>query len=127
MFAISIWSHFSEDAALDWLTEMRRIIKPGGRLLITTHGEQAITHTRAEGRRSAGQLADVRDSLVANGYWYAAEFREEGDHGVANRDWGTSFLSAEWLLARATPRWHVAFFRPGRVEGNQDLYVLEPR
>jgi SAM-dependent methyltransferase len=127
VFAISIWSHFAEDAALDWLAEMRRIIKPGGRLLITTHGEQAITHTRAEGGRSAGQLADVRDSLVANGYWYAAEFREGGDHGVANRDWGTSFLSAEWLLARATPRWHVAFFRPGRVEGNQDLYVLEPR
>ncbi len=43
VFAISIWSHFAEDAALDWLAEMRRIIKPGGRLLITTHGEQTIT------------------------------------------------------------------------------------
>ena len=127
VFAISIWSHFAEDAALAWLAEMRRIIKPGGRLLITTHGEQTITHTRAEGRRSAGQLADVRDSLLAHGYWYAAEFGDAGDHGVANPDWGTSFLTAEWLLARATPGWHVAFFRPGRVEGNQDLYVLEPR
>ena len=62
MFAISIWSHFAEDAALDWLTEMHRIIRPGGRLLITTHGEQTITHTP---RRAAlpGQLADVRDAL----------------------------------------------------------------
>jgi SAM-dependent methyltransferase len=127
VFAISIWSHFAEDAALAWLAEMKRIIRPGGRLLITTHGEQTITHTRREGVRSGAQLAEVRDSLFQHGYWYAAEFGEAGDHGVANPGWGTSFLTAEWMLAKATPEWRVAFFRPGRVEGNQDLYVLEPR
>jgi hypothetical protein len=50
-----------------------------------------------------------------------------GDHGVANPDWSTAFLSAEWLLAKLTPDWVVTFFRPGRVEANQDLYVLERR
>ncbi len=126
-FAISIWSHFAEDAALAWLTEMRRVVKPGGRLVITTHGEQTITHSHAEGIRPASRLAEVRDALFAHGYWYAAEFGEGGDHGADQQGWGTSFLTAEWLLARATPEWHVAFFRPGRAEGNQDLFVLEPR
>ena len=46
---------------------------------------------------------------------------------MANPDWGTAFLSPEWLLAKLTPQWSVALFRPGRVEGNQDLYVLERR
>ncbi|MGH2847011.1 MAG: hypothetical protein ACRDL0_13500, partial [Thermoleophilaceae bacterium] len=66
-------------------------------------------------------------ALNEGGFWYAAEFGEMGDHGVANPDWGTAFLSAEWMLAAVTPQWRVAFFRPGRVEANQDLYVLERR
>jgi SAM-dependent methyltransferase len=123
-FAISIWSHFSEAAALDWLREMRRVVKPGGRLLITTHGGQTIAHTHREGVRSAEQLGQVRDSLYEHGFWYAAEFGEEGDHGVANPDWGTAFLTPEWLLSKLTPDWSLVLFRPGRVEGNQDLYVL---
>ncbi|MET0510965.1 MAG: class I SAM-dependent methyltransferase [Thermoleophilaceae bacterium] len=126
-FAISIWSHFAEGAALDWLREMRRVIRPGGRLLITTHGEQTIAHTWREGVRSLEQLNEIQESLSEQGFWYAAEFGEAGDHGVANPEWGTAFLSSEWLLAKLTPQWSVALFRPGRVEGNQDLYVLERR
>jgi SAM-dependent methyltransferase len=124
-FAISIWSHFAEGAGLDWLREMRRIIKPGGRLLITTHGGQTIAHTHREGVRSDEQLAKIREALLEDGFWYAAEFGEAGDHGVANPDWGTAFVTPEWLLAKLTPEWRMLLFRPGRVEGNQDLYVLE--
>ena len=125
VFAISIWSHFSEGAALEWLREVHRIVRPGGRLLITTHGEQTVAHTHRAGVRSVDQLGDVRAALSEHGFWYAAEFGEAGDHGIANPDWGTAFLSSEWLLAKLTPAWRVAFFRPGRVEANQDLYVLE--
>jgi len=124
-FAISIWSHFAEESALGWFREMRRVIRPGGRLVVTTHGEQTIVHTANEGVRSAEQLDDVRRALARDGFWYAAEFGEVGDHGVANPDWGTAFLSAEWLLAKLTPEWRTLLFRPGRVELNQDLYVLE--
>ena len=125
VFAISIWSHFSEQAALDWFTEMRRVIRPGGRLVVTTHGEQTIVHTLNEGVRSAEQLDEVRRALIRDGFWYAAEFGEAGDHGVANPDWGTAFLSTEWLLDKLTPEWRVLLFRPGRVELNQDIYALE--
>ena len=124
-FAISIWSHFSEYAAIEWLREMHRIVKPGGRFVLTTHGEQTVAHTYRQGVRPAKQLAEVREALYERGFWYTAEFGEAGDHGVANPDWGTAFLSAEWLLAKLTPNWLVRFFRPGRVEANQDVYVLE--
>jgi SAM-dependent methyltransferase len=126
-FAISIWSHFSERAALDWLRELHRILKPAGRLLITTHGYQTVSHTFTHGIRSGEQLAEVSEALYERGFWYAPEFGEQGDHGIANPDWGTAFLSPEWLLSHATPDWSVGFFAPGRVEENQDLYVLERR
>jgi SAM-dependent methyltransferase len=124
-FAISIWSHFSERAALGWLDALRRALKPGGRLLLTTQGEQTVAHTYRVGQRSPEQLGRIREELRARGFWFAPEYGEVGDHGLSNPDWGIAFLTPEWLLAKATPGWRVALFRPGRVEGNQDLYVLE--
>jgi SAM-dependent methyltransferase len=124
-FAISIWSHFAEHAALRWLDAIGRAIRPGGRLLLTTHGEHTVAHTHRVGQRSPEQLGAIRESLRERGFWYAPEFGEAGDHGNTNPNWGTAFLTAEWLLAKVTPKWRVALFRPGRVEGNQDLYVLE--
>jgi SAM-dependent methyltransferase len=127
VYAISIWSHFAEAAALDWLDEMRRVLRPRGRLLLTTHGEHSLAHTHRVGQRSPEQLGAIRQALGERGFWYTPEYEGIGDHGIANPDWGIAFLTAEWLLARATPRWRVALFHPGRVEANHDLYVLERR
>ena len=127
VFAISVWSHFSAPAATRWLAEMRRLLGPGGALLLTTHGYQSVAHARAIGQRSTEQLTEVLAALYRDGHWYKPEFGEHGDHGVASPDWGTAFLTPEWLLAQATPDWRVEHFAPGLVEGDQDLYVLSRR
>ena len=127
VYAISIWSHFAAPAALAWLREMHRILRPGGALLMSTHGYQTIVHDHRTDRRDDAQLHEVRGGLWEEGFWYRPEFGEAGDHGVANPEWGTAFLTPEWLLAKATPSWGVTAFAPGRVEDNQDLYVLERR
>ena len=49
----------------------------------------------------------------------------EGDHGIRNTEWGTTFITAEWLLSEALPRWAAVGYGPGRAEGNQDLMVLK--
>jgi len=127
VYAISIWSHFAAPAALAWLREVRRVLRPGGTLVMSTHGYQTIAHDHRTDRRDDAQLHEVRSALWEEGFWYRPEFGEAGDHGVANPEWGTAFLTPEWLLARATPAWRVNAFAPGRVEDNQDLYVLERR
>lgn len=125
VFAISIWSHFAESAALQWFDEMRRIIRPGGHLVLTSHGYQSIAHCADHALRSPENLADIREALYSRGFWFAPEFGERGDWGIVHPEWGTAFLTTEWLLANLCPRWLVADFAIGRAEGNQDLIVLK--
>jgi SAM-dependent methyltransferase len=124
-FAISIWSHFSKAVAGPWLDELRRVLKPDGLMLLTTHGWHSITHALQVDERSPEQLTAICQALFEEGYWYAPEFGSDGDHGLVDPDWGNAFLTAEWLLAQACPSWSVRLFAPGRVEADQDLYVLQ--
>jgi SAM-dependent methyltransferase len=124
-YAISIWSHFEPALGLRWFEEMRRLLRPGGHLVCTTHGLTSIAHYATHELRTVEQSEEIRDALYRSGHWYAPEFGEEGDWGVVNPDWGTAFLSPEWMLAKLCPAWRVLEFAPGRNQENQDVYVLQ--
>lgn len=124
VYAISIWSHFEPALGLAWLDEMHRLLRPGAHLVMTTHGTTTIEHDARNGLRTPEQLAEIAEALQTHGTWYAAEFGEAGDWGVVNPDWGTAFLTAEWLMSHLCPRWQIVEFAPGRNARNQDVYVL---
>jgi SAM-dependent methyltransferase len=124
-YAISIWSHFEPELGLRWMGEMRRIIRPGGHLVLTTHGFTSIAYYVMGGLRTPLQSDEIAGALYERGWWYAPEFGESGDWGVVNPDWGTAFLSPEWVLAELCPAWRVLEFAPGRNQQNQDVYVLQ--
>ena len=101
--AISIWSHYGEQAAIAWLDEMHRIVAPGGRLLLTTHGLQSVAYYAHTGERAPAQLERIRAAIYRTGFWFADEFGAEGDWGVKHPQWGTAFFTPEWLARRAPP------------------------
>lgn len=125
LYAISISSHFGEEAALAWLDEMHRIIRPGGHLVLTTHGFHTVAFYGRQGVYPDQRLQDILDALYGSGYWFEPVFGQGGDAGVVDSGWGMSFLTPEWLLTRALPHWSVVEFAPGRNERNQDVFVLE--
>jgi SAM-dependent methyltransferase len=125
VYAISVWSHFGAELGLRWFEEMRRLIRHGGHLVFTTHGQQSVAHYVEKGERTAAQGREIIDSLYRHGHWYASEFGPAGDAGVVNPQWGTAFLSAEWVLSRLCPRWRVLEYAAGRNQNNQDVYVLQ--
>jgi SAM-dependent methyltransferase len=124
-FAISIWSHFAEGAALRWLEEMQRVIRPGGLLLLTAHGYNSLAFLLRRRLRSREWLASVNATLYRRGFFFEDEFRAVGDEGVGGPEWGISFFSLEWLCSRTTPQWRLAWYAPGRALDNQDLIVLQ--
>jgi GT2 family glycosyltransferase/glycosyltransferase involved in cell wall biosynthesis len=125
--AISIWSHFSEAAAKRWLAEMARIVAPGGMLVLTTHGPQSVAHYAANGDRPPEQLAEIRQALYRDGYWYFPEFGDAGDWGVVNTQWGTAFQTPEWWARVALDDFVLGDYRVGRNSENQDVYTLVRR
>jgi SAM-dependent methyltransferase len=125
--AISIWSHYAEPAAIRWLEEMHRIIRPGGHLVFSTHGPHAVSYYAQTGERSSTQLARIRRALYQRGHWFAPEFGEEGDWGVVHAEWGTAFFTPEWLARIALPQWSIEDFAVGQNADNQDVYVLRRR
>ena len=124
-YAISIWSHFAPELGLHWFQEMHRLIRPGGHLVMTTHGVTSVAHYAQLSLRTPQQSDEIVGALYRRGWWYAPEFGEEGDWGVVNPDWGTAFLSPEWVLMQLCPRWRVLDFAAGRNLDNQDVYVLQ--
>jgi SAM-dependent methyltransferase len=52
VYALSVFTHWPEALQQEWLKELRRILSPGGFLLLTTHGEYYSKQlTSAERRR----------------------------------------------------------------------------
>jgi SAM-dependent methyltransferase len=124
-YAISIWSHFAEGAALRWLDEMRRLLAPGGLLVLTAHGLGSVADFVRRGRLGHSRASDCVHALATHGHFYWPLFGESGDWGVVDPEWGQAFMSPEWLVRHLLPRWRLLLFEPARLEANQDLYVLE--
>ena len=66
VYAISIWSHFDADAGLRWFDEMHRLLRPGGLLVVTTHGLSSLG-PQIEGRcdGAGGGAGLLRSALSA--------------------------------------------------------------
>jgi SAM-dependent methyltransferase len=52
VYAISVFTHLTERDQISWMGELSRVLRPGGYLLITTHGESLIGGLSEDDRRS---------------------------------------------------------------------------
>ena len=86
-----------------WLAEMHRVIRPGGRLVLTAHGMQSVAHYARTGAARGGRARPRARRALPHGLLLPRRVRRGGDWGVRHPQWGTSFFTPEWLLARAVP------------------------
>jgi SAM-dependent methyltransferase len=107
--AISVFTHLPEDAQAPWRHELRRVLAPGGLLILTTHGERYADRFSAEerGRFEAGQLVVRRP-------------------GAAGTNLCTAFHPESYVRDVLAEGFELLEFRPGGAIGTptQDLSVL---
>jgi SAM-dependent methyltransferase len=126
VYAISVFTHLSADLQQPWMDEMARIIRPGGYLLITTHGPDFYARlTPAEvARANAGEVV-VRHSSQAGTNQCAAY---HGQESVAAMVDGT-FEIVECVPGHDAPTLSGIMLKPQAAGGGpqrprQDGYLL---
>jgi SAM-dependent methyltransferase len=123
VFAISVWSHFSEERAIDWFTEMARILVPGGRLIFSTHGMRSVHHFSTVKKSMPHNKAQERLDALRRGEFH---FQRYSDTDLDSH-WGMAFIPREWPAQNLSDSWVVEAFFPGLAMANQDVYVLARR
>jgi SAM-dependent methyltransferase len=109
VYALSVFTHLSESAQTAWMGEMARVIRPGGHLLLTTHGESYLD-----------QLSENERSAFRSGALVVVEEAAQGTN-LCN-----AFHPVEYVKERLAREWEVVDFVPMGARGNphQDLFLL---
>ncbi|MCC7249518.1 MAG: class I SAM-dependent methyltransferase [Lysobacter sp.] len=127
VYAVSIWSHFSERAALAWFEEMHRLISPGGFLVFTTHGIRSIYYYLSEDRILFDTAKTLMRDMSETGYGFQPVWEngsKEADF-LETSDWGNAYFTLTWVTMHLGAKWRVRDYVPGINQCNQDIYVLE--
>jgi SAM-dependent methyltransferase len=82
VYALSVFTHLTDDLQLAWRDELRRVLRPGGRLLLTTHGRSYLPRLDDEERArfERGELVvrwnDLPGTNLCSAYHPEAYLRE---------------------------------------------------
>jgi SAM-dependent methyltransferase len=124
VYAVSIWSHFSERAALQWFDEMHRVIQPGGFLVLTAHGYRSLLHYLELGR-VAGMGGSILSDLLVNQYAFRPRWDDPSqEYGLQVVEWGMAYFTEEWVASHLSYKFRLVDFQAGLNQSNQDVYVV---
>jgi SAM-dependent methyltransferase len=106
VYAFSVFTHLTEAQQRHWIDELGRILRPGGYLYLTTHGEFYLPHVPADQRDHFR-----RGGLVVTG----------GE--LAGTNVCAAFHPEPYVLNVLAPAFRCLEFAPGRYP--QDAYLLQ--
>ena len=118
VYAISVWTHFNENAQFKWLTELKRILRPNGVALISTSSYKVL-----ESRRSKSSIwKNVSDTdLSRDGFI----FKAAGAAKSVTNKYGFALHSQEYIRDKWSPLFNVVDIKTNVIENFQDLNVLQ--
>jgi SAM-dependent methyltransferase len=109
VYAGSVFTHLDEADQLLWLEELRRLLRPGGLLVASTHGTN-LTYSRPD------LTTDQHRGLQQRGFLFAPS-----RFGCFNED--SAFHSENYLRAAWGRFYGLLFFAEKGLDGYQDLSV----
>jgi SAM-dependent methyltransferase len=115
--SFSIFTHLPEGIADAWLAELARILKPGGLLITTVHGEK---HVKQHQKSMPPEFADIMDCY---GFYYRQGRRQE--EAPLPGYYGGTFHSIRYITRRWTKWFTVRAWIPSFALSSHDSLVLE--
>jgi SAM-dependent methyltransferase len=110
VYALSVFTHLTEELQLDWIRELFRIVRPGGYLVLSTHGEHYIGRLNAMER----QRFLAGDLVVKN------------DVNAPGSNTCSAYHPKPYVQEHLASDFEIVAFIPEGAKGNpmQDLYLL---
>ena len=129
VFAISVFTHLSEESQDAWLAELARVTRPGGVALLSILGEGARLYDwtqmgpgHAYGTHINETLARDADSFVFIRFADAAH--APGMDAGERDNYGMTFHTEQYVRDRWNGPWEVVDLVPGAIAGLQDVAVV---
>jgi len=133
IYLYSVFSHLSEEAHDRWLTEFRRILKPGGLLMATTRPREYIIECETNRRRQARGLHEhALTAFTGTDDWLARYDRGEycysgvGGGGVLDGTfYGETCIPEAYVRSRWADRFEFREYIPYGRRLRQDAIVVQ--
>jgi SAM-dependent methyltransferase len=112
VYALSVFTHLDEERQFVWLTELKRILKPRGILIITLHG-----------RRVSGKLPyDVKKEFEKIGFLY---LKSGADLGIFPDWYQNAFHTQEYVIDKYANHFKILNYFVNGMSNNQDAVILQ--
>ena len=123
VFNHSVFTHLDEEHQDLWLSELRRVTKPGGHLVLSVHGEEPLAEFEEGSRKAWGDPKPIRDAVRRDGIAFIDLDSHTG--GPFPGDYHTTF-HAPWYVFDHWSRWFtIKAYVPRGSLGFQDFVLLE--
>jgi SAM-dependent methyltransferase len=124
IYSVSVFTHLPEGRQLAWLSELRRVTKPGGYLVLSTHGAGMLTAVLGMQRenlvwRERVKAAWYRRLLERRGFVYTGGL---GTPGLP-RFYGSAVHGEKYIRTRWAALFEIAAILPKGLNQHQDLIV----
>ncbi|MEA2685161.1 MAG: hypothetical protein QOE93_356 [Actinomycetota bacterium] len=119
----SVFTHIDEEYQDRWLAELRRVVKPGGHLILSVHGEEAFLDFEANvGTSGIADPTAIRRELGTRGISF---IKDDGFTGGPFPDFYHSTFHAPWYVFEHWGRlFTVLAYLPRRSLSFQDFVLL---
>jgi SAM-dependent methyltransferase len=130
IYSLSVFTHLPLHLTEAWLADFARMAKPGGLLVVTTHGDHALSIIQPSEVHqklfaiTAAEIGILRQRLSSEHYIFlpypdeVIRFGKVGEYGSTFMD--PAYAGEHW----DRPPWKLIEYRPGGLRSWQDIYVL---
>lgn len=118
VYLLSVYSHLRHELVERNLRQVAKVLKPGGVVVFTTHGEGSAK-TAERYQQYWLDKQKLLPALAAEGYYYERYPYYFDDYGLT---WFTRDAVLD-LVERSTPQLRLVAHHPMDVDGHQDVFV----
>jgi cyclopropane fatty-acyl-phospholipid synthase-like methyltransferase len=131
VYALSVFTHLSEERSHEWLADVARVLVPGGSFIATTHGVTALNVIRNSTVHQTMMNLDesATDALIRRlpdeGYIFAQYPPASIPVAKVGSEYGLSFIDGDYVRSNwASTNFELLDHLPGGLRGWHDIAVL---